>query len=153
MTRGDLVRAVREFFDVPGQVLDVAESAPMGVSTIQVRRPAGAGAQWWIRVFEDSQTGQVRELRFEAVVGCVYELDAFRGLLRRNWGGVMNSPFFFSCSSRGGYEFLSLEAATAIDAETTVTEALAMLEVWSTHPLLTRTWDFPAGVENFLWES
>ena len=153
MRRGELARAVRELFDAPGQELDVAESAKLGVSTIQIRRPNGAGAQWWIRILENGQTGQVRELRFEVVVGCVYEAGAFQGLLRRNWGGVKNSPFFFSCSSRGGYEFLSLETAAAIDAETTVAQALALLEAWSVHPLLTRTWDFPGGVENFLWTS
>jgi hypothetical protein len=85
------------------------------------------------------------------ISGVVTDSDALMAMLLCNRNGAADSEFFFSVSKQGGNLFALLEAKH-IDARMDEEGLQRLLLNWWMNPVFILTWNFPSGVENFLWQ-
>ena len=115
----------------------------------------GSGVAWIILRARGvgEATGGATELRFAAIVGAVVDRSSYRDILRRNVGGVKGSGFYFAVMDIDDVDYLTVDTKLLLDRHTTLDTVTSAIEAWVVHPLLTRTWNFPSGVVNMLWDA
>ena len=100
--------------------------------------------------FESDEDSGVPAIHYAVLVGCITDSRSLPQILARNRNGVMGTEFYFSAEAEGSQINLYLETKH-FDAELTAEKIEEILSSWWFDPLFTMTWNFPNGVENFLW--
>lgn len=149
MTRDDCADVLRHV--AGGLGLSVL---PRGQSTFELK-PAGSGQSkrtTLVAFYADPDADdEVATVLCSCVVGRVHDPRALQPLLAMNRGGVLRTEFYFSTHAVNTALLLLLETRQWVDAELDHEGARTFLHLLLTNPLFLQTWDFPDGVENYLW--
>lgn len=94
----------------------------------------------------------VGELHYRCLCGAVEDPRAFGEIVKKNFGGVMGTEFYFSGKVIDQFYYLFLETRLAVDPSINGRDdMMAILTNLFMNPLFMMEWEFPQGVNNFLW--
>jgi hypothetical protein len=145
MTREDFVTVLQEFADSCN-----AEFLSHQQWWYELRDPRLPERQFLLRLGCTSVL--VFEVHYRVLCGEITNRDvAFPMILRKNFGGVMATEFFFSVTQGKEKLYLFLESRVNIDPEYSKEDILGILATYWIYPLFTSRWEFPDGVTNYLW--
>jgi hypothetical protein len=150
MNKNDFLSALKEFADGCN-----AELVSKGNDWHELKLRDYATPRMYLLKPNMTPSGNdVSEIHYRILCGEVEVKDpnTLATILRRNYGGVMATEFFFSGTLVGERFYLFLETRLSIDADIEdKEEVFGILGTMWLHPLFTVGWDFPEGVVNYLW--
>lgn len=151
MTKTVLLAHLRDWFEARNSTVALDNDAA-GSSEWEVTIP-GVAIRLLFRIIASLETGEATQLRVSAVIGAIVDQSAYRDILRRNVGGVGGSGFYFASMQVDDVEYLTFDSKLILASQVTLDDVTAVIEGWLLHPLLTRRWNFPRGVVNFIWDA
>lgn len=148
MTRPDFLSVLQEFADGSN-----IELAPAGEKAFELKfRKDPTNRRVFIQPELTANGENVGELLFRCLCGAIEDARALPTILNKNFGGVMGTEFYFSARQIDKFYYLFLETRLRLDADSDDREEIIFLlsSLWMS-PLFMNEWNFPPGVENFLW--
>jgi hypothetical protein len=148
MNKNDFLNALKEFANDCN-----AELIPKGNDWYELKPHGDPTSRMYVLKLNLTPNGDnVSEIHYRILCGEVRDPNALPMILRRNYGGVMETEFFFSATLVDGRMYLFLETRLSIDANIDdKEEVFGILGTMWIHPLFIMEWDFPKGVINYLW--
>jgi hypothetical protein len=145
MTRNEFDSVIRQFASDSG--IDVK---PSGDAIYELHLTGDESPRRNFIKVETEGSGVIA-IQFSSIVGVVKDSGALRVLLTKNCGGVMGTEFYFAVREVGGVLYAMLETKQVLDPGAGTDWAMGLLlDLWMC-PLSTNEWNFPTGVQNFLW--
>jgi len=94
----------------------------------------------------------VFEIHYRVLCGEIVDPRKLLILLKKNFGGVMATEFFFSATQAGEKLLLFLESRVGVDSECNRNDILGILDTYWLYPLFNLPWGFPNEcAANYLW--
>jgi hypothetical protein len=148
MNKSNFIAALKKF----GEECNT-DVIPVGESSFELKfREVPTNQRHFLRLVMTINDENVSEINYRCMCGAIEDPNALPSILMKNYGGVMDTEFYFSAKAIEDYVYLFLETKLYVDPKLDdKDEVTGMLGTLWLHPLWVRQWDFPKGVENFLW--